>query len=458
MPNSYLPNKQFSTKSNINKFEDYQKLYIESINTPVEFWTKQAESNLKWIKKWDSVYKQDFKGIGTKEEPYVEYFKGGTLNVSENCIDRHLETSANKTAIIWQGEDSSQYRTLTYQDLYLGVCKLANSLLKLGIKKGDAITIYMPMVPEAIMAMLACSRIGAIHSVVFSAFSSESLKNRINDCSSKIVITSDVSYYGGKTLDILSNVEKIIDDCPTIENVIVYNRASNPPSRESSPRKETKFINDKFHWWHELVQNSDIKCLPTEMSAEDPLFILYTSGSTGKPKGVLHTTAGYLLYANLTFKYVFDYKETDIFWCTADIGWITGHSYLVYGPLSNGATCMMYEGTPTFPTPTRFWEIIDKHKVTVFYTAPTAIRSLMKFGEKILEDYSLKSLRLLGTVGEPINPESWEWYYKFIGKERCPIVDTWWQTETGGIMITTLPGAMSMKPGSAGLPFFGIVP
>ncbi len=447
---SFKPNRNFSQNAHISSLKEYETLYEQSISDPETFWAKQAEENLHWFKTWDTVCSYDFNSIGEKEAPYVEWFKGGKTNVCYNCVDRHLETRPNKTAIIWQGEDESEKRTLTYQELHKEVCQFANVLKAHGAKKGTPITFFMPMIPELPVALLACARIGAVHSVVFSAFSSESLKSRIQDGDAEIVITSDVGFHGGKTIELKKKVDEAVTQCPTIKKVIVYNRGNSNP--QMTP--------DRDVWWHEALSKPGMTndCPVEELDAEDPLFTLYTSGSTGKPKGVLHTTGGYLLYTHLTFKYIFDHKEDDVFWCSADIGWITGHSYLTYGPLSNGATTLMFEGIPTYPNPDRFWKIIDDYKVTLFYTAPTAIRALMRLGDKWPNKHDLSSLRLLGTVGEPINPEAWMWYHKTIGKERCPIVDTWWQTETGGIMISTLPGAIATKPSSAGKPFFGIVP
>ncbi|MEK7825640.1 MAG: acetate--CoA ligase, partial [Nitrospirota bacterium] len=377
---------------------------------------------------------------------------GGRLNISHNCLDRHLDTwRRNKAAIIWQGEDEGEKRTLTYQQLHSQVCRFANVLIKHGIKKGDVVTIYLPMIPELPVAMLACARIGAIHSVVFSAFSSDALRHRILDCNSKMVITSDIGFHGGRVVDLKNKTDKaLLDDLKSTEKVIVYNRGNSKV--DMKPGRD--------YWWHEEMNASDItdRCNPAEMDSEDPLFILYTSGSTGKPKGVLHTTAGYLLHVNLSFRWIFDVKDKDIFWCTADIGWVTGHSYVVYGPLSNGATSLMYEGVLTHPRPDRLWKIVADHKVNIFYTAPTAIRALMRLGDEWPNKHDLSSIRILGTVGEPINPEAWIWYHRVIGKERCPVLDTWWQTETGGIMITPLAGAIPTKPGSASRPFFGVLP
>lgn len=446
---TFAPTSDFSKSAHVSSMEQYEKLYKESIDEPEKFWGREASENLSWFSKFDSALSWDFSKVGEEKKPYVEWFKGGTINASYNCLDRHVEAgNGDKIALIWQGEDSSLERKISYRELQEKVCRFANVLKSRGAKKGTVVTIFMPMVPEATVAMLACSRIGAIHSVVFSAFSPDSLKSRINDCTSEIVITSDVSYHGGKTLNLKEKVDQAIKDCPSVTATLVYNRGdSNPPMTEG-----------RDFWWDEECEKASPDCPPEELSSEDPLFILYTSGSTGKPKGVLHTTAGYLLYAQMTFKYVFDHKENDVFWCTADVGWITGHSYFVYGPMLNAATQVMFEGVPTYPTPDRFWSITEQYKVSIFYTAPTAIRALMRLGEEWPNKYDLSSLRVLGTVGEPINPEAWIWYHEVIGKKKCPIVDTWWQTETGGIMITTLPGAMETKPGSAGKPFFGVQP
>ncbi len=447
----FPPPADFAGRAHVKSLEEYERLYRESIERPDEFWARQAEEHLHWFRKWDQVCHEDLAHVGTSGEPYVRYFRGGKLNVSYNCLDRHLAgPRRNKAALIWQGEKEEEKRTWTYQQLHREVCRLANVLRKHGVKKGATVTIFMPMVPELPAALLACARVGAIHSVVFSAFSPDSLKSRIQDCQSYMVLTSDVGFHAGKVIDLKNKVDQALAECPTVQKVLVYNRGNTAVNMKAG----------RDYWWHEEVQAPDIRdtAEPEALDSEDPLFILYTSGSTGKPKGVLHTTGGYSLYAHLTFKYVFDYRDEDIFWCTADVGWITGHTYLVYGPLSNGATCVMFEGVPTWPQPDRFWRIIQEQRVNIFYTAPTAIRALMRLGEEWPDKYDLSSLRLLGTVGEPINPEAWIWYQRVIGKGRCPIVDTWWQTETGGIMIVTLPGAMATKPGSAGRPFFGVQP
>jgi acetyl-CoA synthetase len=448
---SFPPSADFSAKARVSSLAQYDAMYRESVEQPDVFWAKQAEEHLVWMKPWDRVSRHDFGIIGKSTAPYVTYFEGAHLNVSANCIDRHVAGgSADKPAIVWQGEKEEDRRTLTYRDLLVEVEQCARVLRHLGIKKGQVVSVFMPMVPELAIVLLACTRIGAIHSVVFSAFSPDALKTRIQDCGSRAVVTADVGFHAGKVIPLKDKVDTILGECPTVERVLVLNRGNAPVTMKSG----------RDFWWHDemTADRSSVSAAPEAMNAEDPMFILYTSGSTGKPKGVLHTTAGYLLYTHLTFKYIFDIREDDLFWCTADCGWITGHSYFVYGPLSNGASCMMFEGVPTYPAADRFWKIVADYKVSIFYTAPTAIRALMRLGEELPNQHDLSSLRLLGTVGEPINPEAWIWYHEVIGKGRCPIVDTWWQTETGGIMLTTLPGAMPAKPGSAGKPFFGVVP
>lgn len=440
---TFTASKEFREKSYIKSREEYEKLYKRSVDDPDGFWAEAAEKNLVWFKKWDKVLEWDF------NKPQIKWFQGGKLNVSYNCLDRHITTATrNKGAIIWEADDGS-YKTYTYQQMYYEVNRFANVLKKHGVKKGDRVTIYLPMIPELAIAMLACSRIGAIHSIVFGGFSSQALRDRIQDCKASIVITADKGVRGGRTVPLKANSDTALQECPTVEKVIVVKRADGV---DMEPKRDL--------WWHEEMAAADIAnyCEPEWMDAEDPLFILYTSGSTGKPKGVLHTTGGYLLYTNMTFRYAFDYHDEDIHFCTADIGWVTGHSYIVYGPLSNGATSLMFEGVPTYPNPGRFWDICDKHKVNIFYTAPTAIRALMREGEQWVTKHDLSSLKVLGSVGEPINPEAWMWYHTHVGKSKLPIVDTWWQTETGGFMITPLPGAMVMKPGSANRPFFGVVP
>ncbi len=433
-----------SERAWIKNMDEYQEMYDRSVSDPEGFWAEAAEEYLYWEKKWDTVLDYEF------ETPRIEWFKGGKTNVAYNCIDRHLTSGRrNKAALIWES-DEGRSKVYTYQSLYYKVCRFANVLKKHGIKKGDRVAIYLPMIPELPVVMLACARIGAIHSIVFGGFSSQSLRDRIQDCGAKLLITSDEGVRGGRVIPLKAMADEALNECPTIESCIVVSRTQNVVDMEPG----------RDFWYHEEVRADDIQhhCEIEWMDAEDPLFILYTSGSTGKPKGVLHTTAGYLLFATMTFKYTFDYHEDDVFFCTADIGWVTGHSYVVYGALSFGATSLMFEGVPTYPDAGRFWKIIEKHGVNQFYTAPTAIRALMKSGEEWPAKYDLTSLRVLGTVGEPINPEAWLWYWKNIGRSEIPIVDTWWQTETGGHMITNLPGATPMKPGSATKPFFGVQP
>ena len=420
----------------------YKAMYEQSINNPDEFWAQQASEHLDWFKEWHTVSQVDFNTAD------IAWFLGGKLNVSYNCIDRHLASRAQQTALIWEGDNPDQSEHISYQALHDHVCQFANALKEMGVKKGDRVCLYMPMIPEAAYAMLACTRIGAIHSVVFGGFSPEALRGRINDSQCKVVITANEGLRGQKPIPLKANVDEACKGTPSVEKVLVCKVTNNNPN----------WVEGRDIWYHDAVAKQAKECEPEVMDAEDPLFILYTSGSTGKPKGVLHTTAGYLLHVAMTFKYVFDYREGEVYWCTADVGWITGHSYLLYGPLANGATTLVFEGVPTYPDASRFWQVIDKHKVNIFYTAPTALRALMGAGESFLNSTQRDSLRLLGTVGEPINPEAWEWYYHKVGKERCPIVDTWWQTETGGIMIVPLPGAIDAKPGSATLPFFGVEP
>ncbi len=421
--------------------EQYHTLYAQSITNKESFWEEQANQFLTWFSPWTKTKSTSFDG-----DVDIKWFEGGKLNVSYNCIDRHLQTRGDQTAIIWEGDDPTQDKKITYNTLHQEVCLFANSLKKLGVKKGDVVTLYMPMIPEAAYAMLACTRIGAVHSVVFAGFSPEALKGRVLDCESKLIITAKASRRGGKSVPLKDNVDKAVADLSDVKTLIVDYPDSDIP------------LNESDYLYSAVSSNLSIDCPPEAMDAEDPLFILYTSGSTGKPKGVLHTTGGYLLYAAITHKYVFDYQDGDVYWCTADVGWITGHSYILYGPLTNGASTLMFEGIPTYPDCTRFWQVIDKHKVTMFYTAPTALRALMADGKTSLAGTDRSSLRVLGTVGEPINPEAWRWYYEEVGKSQCPIVDTWWQTETGGHLITSTPYAIDMKPGSATLPFFGIEP
>ncbi len=434
----FNPVPEFSRKAYIKSFEEYKKIYADSIKDPASFWAQKAE-DLTWFKKWDSVYSWD------PENVICRWFEGGKLNASHNCLDRYLSSRGNRVAIFWEG-DNGDTESYTYAQLHGEVCKFANVLKKKGIKKGDRVAIYLPMIPQLVISMLACARIGAIHNVVFAGFSADSLRDRIHDSSCRMVITANVGLRGGKTVPLKENVDRALNE--GVETVIVYNRAAVSVNMQKG----------RDFWWHEEMSLVSNKCEPEVMDAEDPLFILYTSGSTGKPKGVLHTTGGYLLYILLTFKWIFDYRDEDIFWCTADCGWITGHSYTVYAPLEAGATELMFEGIPDYPKPDRFWEIVEKYKVTIFYTAPTAIRAMEKCGDRWPKGRDLSSLRLLGTVGEPINPEAWLWYYNVIGNGRCPVVDTWWQTETGGALITPLPGATPLKPGSATFPFPGIEP
>ena len=422
--------------------QQYQAMYQRSLAEPEAFWAEQAASHLDWFEPWHTVSDYDF------NTAQIKWFEGGKLNVAYNCIDRHLATRAEQTAIIWEGDDPSQSEAITYQQLHDRVCQLSNALKQLGVVKGDRVCLYMPMVPEAVYAMLACTRIGAVHSVVFGGFSPEALRGRINDCECKLVITADQGLRGQKPIPLKDNVDEACQNTPTIEHVLVCKVTGGDIAWQDS----------RDLWYDDIVSKQPTHCEPAHMDAEDPLFILYTSGSTGTPKGVLHTTGGYLLTAAMTFKYVFDYQEGEIYWCTADVGWITGHTYLTYGPLCNGATTLVFEGVPSYPDASRFWQVVDKHQVNIFYTAPTALRALMGAGDAFLQTTQRTSLRILGTVGEPINPEAWEWYYQQVGNQRCPIVDTWWQTETGGVMIVPLPGAIAAKPGSATLPFFGVEP
>ena len=433
----------FASNAHIDN-QVYLDMYKRSIEEPETFWREQG-LRIDWVKPYTKISNVDWDipSVSTK------WYEDGTLNASYNCIDRHLETKGDKLALIWEPDDpDADGLKITYRELYRHVCRLANAMRDLGVEKGDVVTIYMPMVPEAIYAMQACNRIGAIHSVVFGGFSPEALAVRINDCDSKFLITADAGRRGRKSIPLKPNADQAAENCPGLKNVIVV----------KSVGEEVSWVDRRDVWYHEIIKNQPSQCTPTEVNAEDPLFILYTSGSTGTPKGAMHTTGGYCVYTSLTFEYVFDYKDNDIFWCTADIGWITGHSYVNYGPMLNGATQVIFEGVPNYPDASRFWQVCDKHQVTIFYTAPTAIRALMGAGDKFVSKTNRSSIRLLGSVGEPINPEAWNWYYSIVGETRSPIVDTWWQTETGGIMITPLPGATSLKPGSATRPFFGIKP
>ncbi|MFP3920247.1 MAG: acetate--CoA ligase [Dichotomicrobium sp.] len=421
----------------------YEEMYRQSIENPDEFWRHHAY-RIDWMKPFTRVKNTSF-------DPHnvdIRWFEDGTLNVCANCVDRHLPARADQVAILWEGDEPDMDLKITYRQLHERVCRFANVLKNLGIKKGDRVTIYLPMIPEAVYAMLACARIGAIHSVVFGGFSPDALAGRINDCDSNLVITADEGVRGGRTIPLKANTDKALEKTSTVQNVLVVKRTN----------AEVPWADGRDVWLHREMEQVSADCPPEEMSAEDPLFILYTSGSTGQPKGVLHTSGGYLVFTSMTHQYVFDYKDGDIYWCTADVGWVTGHSYIVYGPLANGATTLMFEGVPNYPSASRFWEVVDKHNVNIFYTAPTAIRALMGAGNEHVTKTSRKSLKLLGTVGEPINPEAWQWYYDVVGEGRCPVVDTWWQTETGGILISPLPGAIDLKPGSATLPFFGVQP
>ena len=433
----FRPKSAFSRQAHIKSFKQYRQLYQKAAKNPEAFWASIAKE-LHWFKSWKKVLVWD--------QPFAQWFVGGKINVSYNCLDRHLATwRKNKAALIWEG-DPGDSRVLTYQDLHREVCRFANILKSFGIRSGDRVAIYMPMVPELPIALLACARIGATHSVVFGGFSAEALKDRINDAKAKLLVTADGGFRKGSVVPLKENVDKALADAPSIEKVIVYQRTKTP----------VPMMAGRDYWWHEAAQKASTECEAVPLDAEHPLFILYTSGTTGKPKGVVHTTGGYLVGTYITSKWVFDLKEEDTYWCTADIGWVTGHSYIIYGPLANGVTSLMFEGVPTYPNPDRFWQIVEKYRVNVFYTAPTAIRALIKTGEEWPNKHDLSSLRLLGTVGEPINPEAWMWYHRVIGKGRCPIVDTWWQTETGMILITPLPGAIPTKPGSGTLPFPGI--
>ncbi len=434
---------EFAAKANINA-EQYATLYKQSIDDPETFWAEQANNFLSWSKPWDKVMDYSFDA----SDLYIKWFQGGKLNVAYNCIDRHLESKGDNVAIIWEGDDPNDDKKITFKELHHDVSKFANILKQRGVKKGDRVCIYMPMIPEAGYAMLACARIGAVHSVVFGGFSPEALKGRILDSDCQIVITADEGVRAGKKIPLKANTDKALEGCPNVHTVLTIKRTGG----------DITWHDERDVWYHDAFESVSADCPCEEMDAEDPLFILYTSGSTGKPKGILHTTGGYLLFVAITTKYTFDLQENDIYWCTADVGWITGHSYLLYGPLANAATTVFFEGVPNYPSASRFWDVVDKHKITIFYTAPTAIRALMREGDAPVTKTSRTSLRLLGTVGEPINPEAWQWYYNVVGEARCPIVDTWWQTETGGHMLTPLPGATALKPGSATQPFFGVKP
>jgi len=440
--NTYFPVKPEIAKAAWVDEAKYQAMYEKSVNDPEGFWAEHGK-RVDWIKPYSKV-----KDVSYTGDVHIKWFHDGTLNVSANCIDRHLATRGDQTAIIFEGDDPGVSKHITYRELHEQVCRLANVMKKNGVKKGDRVTIYLPMIPEAAYSMLACARIGAIHSVVFGGFSPDSLKDRINDCDSHFLITADEGLRGGRKVPLKANADKAAEQAPGLKHVLVVKHTGG----------DVAWTAGRDLWYHEEAASVSADCPPEEMSAEDPLFILYTSGSTGKPKGVLHTSGGYLVYASMTHQYVFDYKDGEVYWCTADVGWVTGHSYIVYGPLANGATTLMFEGIPTYPDVSRFWQVVDKHKVNIFYTAPTAIRSLMREGEAPVKKTSRASLRVLGSVGEPINPEAWLWYYNVVGDARCPIVDTWWQTETGGILITPLVGAIGQKPGSATKPFFGVKP
>jgi acetyl-CoA synthetase len=433
---------EWASRAYVNA-DGYAAMYRASLEQPEVFW-REHSGRIDWIKPWTQLSKCSF----DEADFGIEWFADGTLNVSANCLDRQLEERGDTVAIIWEGDDPAQQRKLTYAELHHEVCRMGNALKQLGVKRGDRVTIYMPMIPEAAMAMLACSRIGAIHSVVFGGFSPEALAGRIQDCDSNVVITADAGMRGGKQVPLKANVDAALESCPSVDAVLVVRHVD----------QGAAMVPGRDHWWHEVRAQVPEDCPPEEMGAEDPLFILYTSGSTGKPKGVLHTTGGYLTWAAMTHHYVFDYRPGEVYWCAADVGWVTGHSYVVYGPLANGATVVMFEGVPNYPTHSRFWEIVDRHQVNIFYGAPTALRALMREGDDWVKATSRSSLRLLGSVGEPINPEAWEWYWRVVGDGRCPVVDTWWQTETGAAMITGMPGAIAMKPGSASFPMFGVVP
>ena len=420
----------------------YQAMYARSVEDPEGFWAEQAEKFITWGRRWDRVLDWDY------HRGHIRWFEGGKLNASFNCLDRHLKERGDQVAIIWEADDPARDRKITYRELHQQVSKLANVLKARGVKKGDRVSIYLPMIPEAAVAMLACARIGAVHSVVFGGFSPEALKDRILDSDCKVLITADEGMRGGRRVPLKANADKALLSCPHVHTAVVVRHTGG----------DVAWREGRDVWYHEMMEHVSADCPVEEMDAEDPLFILYTSGSTGKPKGVLHTTGGYMVFAAMTHRYVFDYHDGDIYWCTADVGWVTGHTYIVYGPLANGAVTLMFEGVPNYPDGSRFWQVVDKHKVNTFYTAPTAIRALMRLGDEPVQATSRATLRLLGSVGEPINPEAWEWYHRVVGDHRCPVVDTWWQTETGGILITPLPGATRLKPGSATRPFFGVKP
>ncbi|MBK1640656.1 acetate--CoA ligase [Chromatium okenii] len=432
-----------AAKAHVNA-EQYAEMYQRSIDDPAGFWAEQANQFVSWSQPWTNVLDYSFKA----DDLHINWFEGGKLNVSYNCLDRHLATRGDQVAIIWEGDNPEVDRKITYRELHAEVCKLANVFKARGVGKGDRVCIYLPMIPEAAVAMLACTRIGAVHSIVFGGFSPDSLRDRVLDSACKLVITSDESVRGGRHIPLKKNADTALAECPSVDTVVVVRRTGGAVA----------WTEGRDIWYDEEIAAAAAECEPEEMDAEDPLFILYTSGSTGKPKGVQHTTGGYLVYAAMTHKYTFDYQEGEVYWCTADVGWVTGHTYIVYGPLANGATSLMFEGIPNYPDMSRFWQVIDKHQVNIFYTAPTAIRSLMRAGEEPVKKTSRQSLRVLGSVGEPINPEAWEWYFHIVGDSRCPIMDTWWQTETGGHLITPLPGATPLKPGSATRPFFGVLP
>ena len=434
----FAPASEMAAQANIDK-AGYEAAYTQSLTDNDRFWAEHGQ-RIDWIKPYSQISDVSY----DKPDVHIKWYADGTLNASANCLDRHLETRGDQTAIIWEGDEPDNAKHITYKELHEDVCRFANALKARGIKKGDRVTIYMPMVPEAAVAMLACTRIGAIHSVVFGGFSPDALAGRIQDCQSNCVITADEGVRGGRAIPLKANTDKALQSCPDCTTCFVIQRTG----------AEISWQEGRDVWYHEAVSAASPDCPPEELHAEDPMFILYTSGSTGKPKGVLHTTGGYMVYASMTHHYVFDYQDGDIYWCTADVGWVTGHSYILYGPLANGATTLMFEGVPTYPDSGRFWQVVEKHNVSIFYTAPNAIRALMREGDAPVKKWDKSSLRLLGSVGEPINPEAWMWYHDVVGEKRCPIVDTWWQTETGGILITPLPGATTTKPGSATLPFF----